>query len=172
MKKIITTICLVMFCCPGMIPSSVAQTAEELERDGLAHFQKAYFEAIPGKDRTKADAEYVLAENAFQEAIRRKPGRVDPYLHLGRTCFVQKKYLKAVNAYEKALNVAPERKETYLQLASALDMAGDYQGAAEVLKELREQEKDEHSLRVLDELINRFEKRDKENGLKKKGGGK
>ena len=130
MKKIITTICLVLFCCPGMIPSSVAQTAEELERDGLAHFQKAYYEAIPGKDRTKADAEFALAEKA------------------------------------------PERKETYLQLASALDMAGDYQGAAEVLKELREQEKDEHSLRVLDELINRFEKRDKKNSLKKKGGRK
>ena len=155
---------------PGMNVYSQAETAEEFERRGVVHFKRAFYEAMPKKDKAKADTEYALAEKAFQNAIQRKPGRVEPYLHLGRTYFVQKEFLKAANVYEKALRLAPERKELYLQLASALEMAGDYKEAEKTLKNLREQEKYGHALRALDELINRLGKQSGATGMDNKGG--
>jgi len=170
MKRIIVMICFLFLFSPGMNVYSQAETAEEFERRGVAHFKRAFYEAIPQKDKAKADTEYALAEKAFQKAIQKKPDRVESYLHLGRTYFVQKEFLKAANVYEKALRLAPERKEVYLQLASALEMAGDYKGAEKTLKDLREQEKDGHSLRALDELINRLGKRTRATGMDNKGG--
>jgi len=170
MKKIMILIWFLFLFSPGMNVYSQAETAEEFERKGVAHFKRAFYEAIPQKDRAKADTEYALAEKAFQNAIQRKPDRVEPYLHLGRTYFVQKEFLKAAKVYEKALRLAPERKEIYLQLASALEMAGDYKGAEKTLKDLREQEKDGHSLRALDELINRLGKRTRATDMDNKGG--
>ena len=113
-----------------------------------------------------------MAEKAFQEAIRSKPDWVEPYLHLGRTYFVQQKYRLAAEVYRKALTLAPQRKEIYLQLASALEMAGDYEGAVGVLKELRTQEADPRSIRILDDFIQRLTQRAEGRLLKDQGGGK
>ena len=123
MKRIMVMICFLFLFSPGMNVYSQAETVEEFERRGVAHFKRAFYEAIPQNDRARADTEYALAEKAFQKAIQKKPDRVEPYLHLGRTYFVQKEFLKAANVYKKALRLAPERKEVYLQLASALEMA-------------------------------------------------
>ena len=169
---IMVLICFLVPLCPGINAYSQAETPEEFERRGVVHFERAFYEATPQKDRARADTEYALAEKAFQQAIRIKPDRVEPYLYLGRTYFVQKEFLKAAKVYKKALRLAPERKEIYLQSASALEMARDYKGAEKSLKELREQEKDEHSLRALDELINRLEKRSRAPGMDNKGGEK
>jgi cytochrome c-type biogenesis protein CcmH/NrfG len=155
---------------PGMGGLAGAQTVQELERSGLDHFGKAFHEAAPRKEHGKAAAEYRLAEEAFQEAIRSKPDWVEPYLHLGRTYFVQKKYRLAAEVYRKALTIAPQRKEVYLQLASALEMAGDYEGAVSVLKDLRAQETDHRSIRILDEFIDRIQSRGKASPKAKEGG--
>jgi cytochrome c-type biogenesis protein CcmH/NrfG len=147
-----------------MILAAQAQTAEEFEKRGLAHFREAYYKAIPQGEKARADIEFSLAEKAFLEAIRKRPDRVEPYLHLGRTYFVQKEYAKAARVYRKALDRAPEQKETYLQLASALEMAGDYEGAIDILKRLRQEETDERSVQILDGFISQLEKRSQEAG--------
>jgi cytochrome c-type biogenesis protein CcmH/NrfG len=149
---------------------AAAQMAKELNQSGLDHFSKAFHEATPRREHGKAAAEYSLAEKAFQEAIRSKPDWVEPYLHLGRTFFVQQKYRQAAEVYQKALTIAPQRKEVYLQLASALEMAGDYQGAVSVLQTLRAQEEDERSIRMLDEFIQRLQARTKASPTNKEGG--
>jgi cytochrome c-type biogenesis protein CcmH/NrfG len=154
----------------GMSGLAGAQTVQELERSGLDHFGKAFYEATPRKEPEKARAEYALAEAAFQEAIRSQPDWVEPYLHLGRTYFVQQKYRLAAEVYRKAVTIAPQRKEVYLQLASALEMGGDYQGAVGVLQDLRTQEKDERAIRVLDEFIGRLQSRAKASPKSNEGG--
>ena len=106
----------------------------------MDHFSKGFYEATPRSENAKAAEEYRLAEQSFQAAIRSQPDWVEPYLHLGRTYFVQQKYRLAAEVYRKALTIAPQRKEIYLQLASALEKAGDYQGAVKVLQTLRAQE--------------------------------
>jgi len=143
----------------GMGGIAGALTVEELDASGLDHFGKAFYEATPQKDQEKATTEYGLAEEAFQEAIRIQPDWVEPYLHLGRTYFVQKKYPLAAEAYRTALTIAPERKEVYLQLASALEMGGDYAGAVGVLQNLRAQETDAQAISILDDFIARIQAR-------------
>ena len=143
----------------GMGGIAGALTVEELDANGLDHFGKAFYEATPRKEHGKAGAEYRLAEEAFQKAIRSQPDRVEPYLHLGRTYFVQGKYQLAAEVYRKALTIAPQRKEVYLQLASALEMGGDYEGAVSVLKDLRAQEADAQAIRILDDFIARIQAR-------------
>jgi cytochrome c-type biogenesis protein CcmH/NrfG len=155
----------------GMGGLAGAQMVQELERSGLDHFGKAFYEAAPRKEHGKAEAEYRLAEEAFQKAIQSKPDWVEPYLHLGRTYFVQQKYRLAAEVYRKALTLVPQRKEVYLQLASALEMAGDYEGAVSVLKDLRAQETDERSISILDDFIDRIQARGQA-GPKAQEGGK
>ena len=157
MKKLITAIILALFCGLSWTYGSTAQSLDEHEKEGLAHFHKAFYEATPRKDRAKAAAEYRKAEKAFQKAIEKNPHRVESYLYLGRTYFVQKKYQKAAKNYGKATKLAPERKEIYLQLASALEMGGDYAGAVDVLKQLRDKETDDRSIQILDDFINKLE---------------
>ncbi len=147
-----------------------AQMASELNQTGLDHFSKAFTEATPRGERAKAAEEYSLAEKSFQEAIRSKPDWVEPYLHLGRTYFVQQKYRQAAEVYQKALTLAPQRKEVYLQWASALEMAGDYQGAVKVLQTLRAQETDERALSMLDKFIKRLQARAQASPADKEGG--
>lgn len=158
-KKLLICVTVLLGWVLGMSGFAGPQTAQELDRSGLEHFGKAFHHAAPRKEPGKAAAEYTKAERAFQEAIRSKPDWVEPYLHLGRTYFVQKKYHSAAEVYRKALTVAPQRKEIYLQLASALEMAGDYEGAVGVLQDLRAQEVDERAIRILDEFIHRLKSR-------------
>ncbi|MCX5888481.1 MAG: tetratricopeptide repeat protein [Deltaproteobacteria bacterium] len=147
-----------------------AQMANELHQAGLDHFNKGFYEATPRGEGAKAAEEYSLAEKSFQEAIRSQPDWVEPYLHLGRTYFVQQKYRQAAEVYQKALTIAPQRQEVYLQWASALEMAGDYQGAVKVLQTLRAQETDERALAKLDEFIKRLQARAQASPAGKEGG--
>ncbi len=146
-----------------------AQRAHELNQAGLDHFSKAFYEAIPLREHARAAEEYSRAEQSFQAAIHSKPDWVEPYLHLGRTYFVQQKYSQAAEVYQKALNLSPKRKETYLQLASSLEMAGDYQGAVKVLQTLRAQETDERAIAMLDDLIKRLQARAQASPTDKRG---
>jgi len=157
MKKFLTiTLLTLLFSLTGTF-HLMAQPLDEYEKEGLSHFHKAFYEATPRKDKSKAADEFRKAEKAFQKAIKKYPHRVEPYLHLGRTYFVQKKYQKAAKIYRKATKLAPERKEIFLQLASALEMGGDYAGAVDVLKQLRDKETDERSIQILDDFIKKLE---------------
>jgi cytochrome c-type biogenesis protein CcmH/NrfG len=147
-----------------------AQIADELNQAGLDHFSKGFYEATPRGERAIAAEEYRLAEQSFQEAIRRQPDWVEPYLHLGRTYFVQQKYRQAAELYQKALTLAPQQKEVYTQLASALEMAGDYPGAIQVLQTLRTQETNERAIAKLDKFIKRLQARTQASPTDKEGG--
>ena len=135
-----------------------AQTADELEASGLAHFRKAYYEALPKKTSEAAD-EFRKAEAALRKAIRQNPERISAYRHLGRALFVQEKYREAAAVYGEALAIDPANKPLYLQLASAREMAKDYAGAVAALEQLRAMEKDPQAVRTVDELISRMRSR-------------
>jgi tetratricopeptide (TPR) repeat protein len=147
-----------------------AQRAEALNQAGLDHFSKAFYEYTPHGQSAQAAAEYQQAEQSFQAVIQMRPNWVDPYLHLARTYFVQKKYQQAAEVYQQALALAPEQKEIYLRLASALEKAGDYQGAITALQTLRDQETDEYALAKLDEFITQLQARAQAAPIVKNGG--
>jgi cytochrome c-type biogenesis protein CcmH/NrfG len=138
---------------------AAAQMAADMNKSGLDHFSKGFYRATPRGERAKAAEEYSLAEQSFQQAIRSNPDWVEPYLHLGRTYFVQQKYRQAAEVYQQALALAPQNQEIYIQLASALEMAGDYQSAVKVLQTLQSRETNERSIAKLDQIIKRLQAR-------------
>jgi len=143
----------------GLLSYTSAQSEDDFEKAGLKHFDSAYFKAVPQKNKARADAEFALAEKAFQKAIEKKPQRFEAYLHLGRTYHVQKKYAAAAGIYRSALVIAPEQKKIYLRLASALEKAGDYQGAVNALEKLRALESDDRVIRIIDDFIGQMGER-------------
>jgi len=143
----------------GLFFHARAQNEEDFEKKGLKHFDSAFFKAIPQKNRARADAEFALAEIAFQKAIEKNPHRISAYLHLGRTYSAQKKYATAAETYRSALVIAPQQKEIYLRLASALEKNGDYWAAINALEELRALESDDRAIRIIDDFIGEMEKR-------------
>ena len=138
---------------------SMAQSAEILDSTGMEHFNRAFYELVPQHQNEQAAREFRRAENAFSQAIEQRPEWVEPYLHLGRTLFVQKKYAQAAEIYSKAAAIAPDRQDIQLQLASALEMAGDYHAALQVLENMRSRQKGTGSQAVLDDLILMMKKR-------------
>ena len=143
----------------GLFSHAKAQSEEDFEKKGLKHFKSAFFKAIPQKNKIRADAEFALAEIAFQKAIEKNPKNVTAYLHLGRTYSAQKKYAAAAETYRSALVIAPQLKKIYLRLASALEKDGDYQGAINALEELRALESDDRAIRIIDDFIGKIQKR-------------
>lgn len=136
-----------------------AETVNVLNQDGIDHFNKGFYEATPRGEHAVAAQEYSLAERSLLEAIHTNPNWVEPYLHLGRVYFTQQKYQEAAEVYQKALRIVPQNEKIHLQLASALEMAGDYHGAVQVLEDLRVHETDGRSIAKLDELIKRLQAR-------------
>ena len=157
MKRMFLSIIIYLACM--LVPFQALSQSEDFEKIGRQHFDNAYFKAVPRKNKIRADAEFALAEKALLKAIEQKPQQVDAYLYLGRTYFVQKKYAAAARIYRSALEIAPQQKKIYLRLASALEKAGDYQGALDTLELLRAQESDERTIRILNDLIAKIEKR-------------
>ena len=141
---------------------SMAQSAESLDSTGMQHFNRAFYELVPKHQTEEAAREFTLAENAFCQAIEQNPEWVEPYLHLGRALFVQKKYAQAAEIYSKAAAIAPGRQDIQLQLASALEKAGDYHAALRVLENMRSRQKGAGSQAVLDDLILKMKKRARE----------
>ena len=136
-----------------------AQTFDEMEESGVAHFKKGYYEALPKKKMAEAADEFWKSETALREAIKQNPNRASAYLHLGRTLFVQEKYQEAAEIYAAAVEIDPGNKPVYLQLASAREMSGDYVGAVGALEQLRAMEDDPQALRMIDDLISRIRAR-------------
>ncbi len=133
-----------------------AQGAADFEEAGVAHFKKAYYEALPKKKNAEAGDEFRKAEAALRRAIAQAPDRVSARLHLGRTLFVQQKYQEAATAYGNALKIDPGHKPAYLQLASAREMGGDLPGAIDALEQLRSIEDDPQAVRMIDDLISKM----------------
>ena len=159
MKKVVFIFLISLSAFAATDSFSQAQTVEELESAGLRHYKNAHFKAIPAKNRAMADKEFARAEKAFQKAIKKKPTRLRPYLHLGRTYSAQKKYAAAARTYRSALVIAPRHKRLYLRLASVLEKKGDYRGAINALDTLRAMETDERAIRIIDDLISQMEMR-------------
>jgi cytochrome c-type biogenesis protein CcmH/NrfG len=159
MKTIVRMLVVTMALAIGLGTQGRAQSTDELEAAGVAHFKKAYYEAIPKQKTAEADEEFRKAETALRKAIQQNPDRMSAYQHLGRTLFVQAKYQEAAKVYGDALKIDPENKPAYLQLASAQEQAGDYGGAVATLQMLRAKEKDPAALNKLDELIGRLKAR-------------
>ena len=157
MRKILfLTILFLAF--TGLFSHARAQN-EDFEETGRKHYNRAFFKAMPQKNQARADAEFALAEKAFQKAIEKNPRRVATYLHLGRTYYMQKKYAAAAEVYRSALDIAPQQKKIYLRLASALEKDGDYRGAINALEDLRDLESDDRAIRIIDDFVGKIEKR-------------
>jgi tetratricopeptide (TPR) repeat protein len=153
---------------PAAIGHSGEKTYEALTNQGLLHFNRAYYMALPQNNPQTAVKEFILAEKTFQEAIRLAPKRPEAYAHLGQTYFVQDKFTASAEVYEKALDLAPERKDLYLKLASALERSGDPQKAVQVLTRLRDRETDPAARQGLQVFIQAFEEKTVENQTEKK----
>ena len=164
MRKLLFLILFSLFAFLSTGSDSQAQSVEELESTGLQHYKKAYYKAIPQKNRAMADKEFAMAEQAFRKAIKKKPRRVKAYLHLGLTYSAQKKYAAAAETYRSALAIAPQHKRIYLRLASALEKNGDYRGAIISLEDLRALETDDRAIRIIDDFIIKIEMRAAETG--------
>jgi tetratricopeptide (TPR) repeat protein len=162
MKKIIFLTVLFLIS-PGLICRVIGQSPEDLEKEGLKYFDNAFFRSVNQKGKTRSNVEFARAEKAFKKAIEKNPSRVEPYLYLGRTFFVQKKYLQAAQVYRTAMTIAPQKKKIYLKLASALEMAEDFEGAISTLEELRQQETEPRAVRILNDFISKMEMRVEKN---------
>ena len=154
MKRLLTSVLIILGLMLGMGGLAGAQMVQELERSGLDHFGKAFYEAAPRKEHGKAEAEYRLAEEAFQKAIRSKPDWVAPYLHLGRTYFVQQKYRLAAEVYRKALTLVPQPERSLLAVGLSIGNGRGLSGAVSVLQDFHAQgEPTALSISILDDFI-------------------
>ena len=124
--------------------------------EGLAHYNRAYYEFLASGKTVEAKEEFEKAASAFQEAIKLNDRFVEAHRNLGRLYTVQKKNDLAAEQYRTVVELEPGNLENYLPLASALERLGRFDEARDVLTLAKSLTGDPLVRKSLDKLIEKL----------------
>lgn len=137
------------------------QAAEEAlhNQQGLAHFNKAFYELIPHQKKEEAAKEFGLAVQEFQKALAINPDFPQAHRNLARVYYLQKKYEQAAKHYKKLTELNPSDIDSYVLAASAYAEAGNFAEARTELETAKTMTDDEQILKKLDGYLGKLDKK-------------
>jgi tetratricopeptide (TPR) repeat protein len=111
----------------GRAPGDRQEPAAQSEqvRQGVAHFERAFYDHIPHKRNAEASAEFDLAVAAFERELAVRPSSVVAHSYLARIYNVRKQYRKAAEHYDRLMELEPLDVDVCVQAALAYAEAGD-----------------------------------------------
>ena len=152
-----------VFLFPALALYSVAG-AQEVRKDteyyieeGMGHFKKGYYEALPNGRKTEAAEDLERAAVAFKRAIAKRKDSVQARRHLARVYYVQKRYLAAAEQYREVSILNPSDIDTHVITALAYTKAQKYTEAIEQLKTAKAWTTDQAVIQKLDGYIKKIE---------------
>jgi tetratricopeptide (TPR) repeat protein len=137
------------------------QAAEEAlhNQQGLAHFNKAFYDLLPHQKKEEAAREFGLAVQEFQKALALNPDFPQAHRNLARVYYLQKKYSQAAKHYERLTELNPSDIDSYVQAASAYAEAGNFAEARAQLEAAKTMTEDEHILKKLDGYLEKLDEK-------------
>ena len=119
----------------------IAQKALQVSKSYIQADESSFLDVA-----TQAELHYLLGKllretgqldqaiHHLNEAVRRAPLSLDPYLELGRAYQDRRQHIQALQVYNQVIETSPDRPEPYYYAGLALKESKDYLGAEHMLR--------------------------------------
>jgi cytochrome c-type biogenesis protein CcmH/NrfG len=76
-------------------------------RQGVSHFERAFYQLTPHKRDAEASREFDLAISEFEGELAARPSSAEAHRYLGRIYAVRKNFAKAAAHYDRLSEIEP-----------------------------------------------------------------
>ena len=145
---------------PGQGPPAQQNPTVQSERvrQGVSHFERAFYELTPQKRDREAAQEFDQAIAQFELELSRQPSSAVAHQYLGRIYSLRKDYRKSAEHYDRLSEIEPLNVDACVLAALALGEAGDVAEAKLRLLEARQRTSDPAALARITEYIAKADK--------------
>ncbi len=138
------------FAGPPGLPATGNGNQSERVRQGVSHFEKAFYQLAPQKREAEADHEYDQAIAAFRAELATQPSSATAHAYLARIYFLRGQFPEAAAHYDKLTELDPRNIDAYVLAALAFAEHGQLQEARDRLITAKTQTADPEVVRRLD----------------------
>lgn len=140
-------------------PESMSDVPAEARhyQQGMAHFDRGFYELLPRQKKEEAEQEFGLAVQELQEALAIDPTSSKAHKSLARIYYTQKKFLQAAAHYEKVTEFDPRDIDAYVLAALAYAEAREFDKSRAQLEAAKRIATDEQVSKKLDGYLEKLE---------------
>jgi tetratricopeptide (TPR) repeat protein len=140
-------------------PAQQSLTAQsERVRQGVSHFERAFYELTPQKRDREAAAEFDQAIAQFESELKAQPSSAVAHNYLGRIYSMRKDHRKSAEHYDRLSEIEPLNVDACVLSALAWGEAGDFAEAKIRLVEAQQRTSDPVALARIAEYIAKADK--------------
>ena len=119
-------------------PAQKSPTAQsERVRQGVSHFERAFYELTPQKRDREAAQEFDQAIAQFELELKQQPSSAVAHQYLGPIYSLRKDYKKSAEHYDRLSEIEPLNVDACVLAALAYGEAGDFAEAKAAFFEKR-----------------------------------
>jgi len=143
-------------------PRRQSPTAQsERVRQGVSHFERAFYELTPQKRDREAAQEFDQAVALFELEVRSQPSSAVAHGYLGRIYSLRRDYRKSAEHYDRLSAIEPLNADACVLAALGYAEAGDAAEARLRLAEARRRTSDPAALARIAEYMAKLDKLDR-----------
>ena len=140
-------------------PAPQSPTAQsERVRQGVSHFERAFYELTPQKRDREAAQEFDQAIAQFELEVKRQPSSAVAHQYLGRIYSLRKDYLKSAVHYDRVSEIEPLNVDACVLAALGYAELGEVAEARLRLVEARQRTSDPVALARIAEYLAKLDK--------------
>jgi tetratricopeptide (TPR) repeat protein len=140
-------------------PAQKSPTAQsERVRQGVSHFERAFYELTPQKRDREAAQEFDQAIAQFELELSRQPSSAVAHSYLGRIYSLRKDYRKSAAHYDRLSEIEPLNVDACVLAALAYGEAGEFAEARTRLTEAKLRTSDPAALARIAEYLAKLDR--------------
>lgn len=145
---------------PGQGPPAQQNPTVQSERvrQGVSHFERAFYDLTPHKRDVEAAKEYDQAIALFELELKQRPSSALAHQYLGRIYSLRKDYRKSAGHYDRLSEIEPQNVDACVLAALAYGEAGDFAEARARLTEAKQRTSDPAALARINEYLAKADK--------------
>ena len=155
-RRLLPVILLVLLAAPAWSLSGQAPPAQnaapaqsERVRQGVSHFERAFYDLTPHKRDREAAQEFDLAIAEFELELKQRPSSAVAHQYLGRIYSLRKEYKKSAGHYDRLSEIEPLNVDACVLAALGYGESGDYTQARVRLLEAKRRTSDPVALETI-----------------------
>jgi tetratricopeptide (TPR) repeat protein len=136
---------------PGQGPPAQQNPTVQSERvrQGVSHFDRAFYDLTPHKRDLEAAKEFDQAIAQFELELKQRPSSAVAHQYLGRIYSLRKEYKKSAGHYDRLSEIEPLNVDACVLAALAHGESGDYAQARARLLDARRRTSDPAALETI-----------------------
>jgi tetratricopeptide (TPR) repeat protein len=148
---------------PGQGPPAQQNPTVQSERvrQGVSHFERAFYDLTPHKRDLEAANEFDQAIAQFELELKQQPSSAVAHQYLGRIYSLRKDYRKSAEHYDRLSEIEPLNVDACVLAALGYAESGDIPAARERLAEARQRTSDPVALARIAEYMAKLDRQDR-----------